>query len=200
MKTAISVLSGIGNPDAPRGSKDWAIYFAFLAKQETHDVRREIRGLQEILKKLKDHEAHKALGLSSWDDLCRREIGITEEQAEKVLAAAPDVTVALVLGTHGGDRRSPTVKAEAEGKADQGDIVTLKERGNSATYLTARLDRDRPDIAARVHAGEISARKGAIEAGIIRVPTKLEIARRAIEALAPDDRAALQDWLNTAFL
>lgn len=57
--------------------------------------------------------------------------------------------LAVALAKHGGDRRSPTVKAEAAGKADQGDNVTLKERGNSAEYLTARLDRDRPDIAAK---------------------------------------------------
>ena len=42
---------------------------------------------------------------------------------------------AVTLGKHGGDRKSEKAK-------DQGDNVTLKERGNSRAYILARLDRD----------------------------------------------------------
>jgi hypothetical protein len=47
-----------------------------------------------------------------------------------------------------------------------------KEGTQTAEYLRARLRRDHPAIAARVDAGEISARKGALEAGIVR-PTAM---------------------------
>jgi len=39
-------------------------------------------------------------------------------------------------------------------------------RGNLREYMIARLDRDAPEIAAKVRSGEISAHKGMIEAGI----------------------------------
>ena len=47
------------------------------------------------------------------------------------------------LGQHGGDRRSDQVK-------DQGETITLKHRGTSAAYVLARLDRNRPDLAALI--------------------------------------------------
>ena len=40
---------------------------------------------------------------------------------------------------------------------EKGDIVTLKERGNSSTYILAPLDRDHPALADRVRVGELSA-------------------------------------------
>jgi len=43
------------------------------------------------------------------------------------------------LRAHGGDRRSLRNNI-----ADQGDIVTLKKRGNDRAYTLARLDRDGP--------------------------------------------------------
>ena len=46
----------------------------------------------------------------------------------------------------------------------QGDSVTLP-RGNTAAYTLARLDRDRPELAARVRAKELSPHAAAIEAG-----------------------------------
>lgn len=192
MQSLVSVLSGIGDKDAPIGSKPWATYFSFYAKQRAEDATRNVCSLQKVLRKLKENEAHKALGLDSWDALCRQEIGITADQAEKVLAAPPDATVGAVLGRHGGLR----AKAEAE----QADIVSLPEKsigkvgGNSAEYLTARLDRDRPDIAAQVHAGEMSARKGAILAGIIRELSPLEKAQSAFRRLVKEDRDAFDLW------
>jgi hypothetical protein len=61
------------------------------------------------------------------------------------------------LGEHGGDRKSDEY---------QGVDNTLIERGSTnATYLTARIARDRPDILERMQAGEYtSVRAAAIEA------------------------------------
>lgn len=196
MQSVISVLAGIGNKDAPKGSKEWSIYFAFYAKQRAEDATRNVQSLQQVLKKLKDHEAHKAIGLETWDDFCQREIGITADQAEKVLAAPPDATVGAVLGRHGGDRKSEKAKAEA----DQADNVSLKGKsigkigGNSREYLTGLLDRDHPTIAAEVHAGTLSARAGAIRAGIIRELSPLEKAQAAFRRLVKEDRDAFDLW------
>ena len=51
------------------------------------------------------------------------------------------------LATHGGDRRSAATRSL---DPDQGGVSTLKK--NTAQHWLARLDRDRPDLAARVRA------------------------------------------------
>ena len=108
--------------------------------------------------------------------------------------AAIDST--LKVNKHGGYRRSE------EAKKDQADNISLKTKaagkigGTSRDYLKARLKRDRPDIAARVDAGEISARAGAIEAGIIKVKTPLEKVLDLLPKLTAKDRAALRRRLE----
>ena len=57
-------------------------------------------------------------------------------------------------------------------------------RGNSEAYTLKRLSRDRPDILARIEAGEISANQGAIEAGFRDKPVVLsKYLDKAIEQL-----------------
>jgi len=69
------------------------------------------------------------------------------------------------LDRHGGDRRSAEAR---KAKENQDDNVILKQQGNSADYLKARLYRDHPEMAAAFERGEYrSARAAAIEAGII---------------------------------
>lgn len=190
MQSVISVLSGIGDKDAPVGSKPWATYFSFYAKQRAEDATRNVCSLQKALRELKENDAHKAFCLDSWDDFCQRKIGITADQAEKVLAAPPDATVGAALGKHGTNQHT---------KKDKGEEVTLSpplERGNSREYLTARLERDHPEVAAQVHAGTLSARAGAIRAGIIRELSPLEKAQAAFRRLTREDQNAFGLWLN----
>ena len=68
-----------------------------------------------------------------------------------------------VLGLHGGDRKNEKAK-------NQDRNPTLIGRGRD--YDIARLERDRPDLAARVRANELSANAAAIEAGFRKKPTK----------------------------
>ena len=83
------------------------------------------------------------------------------------------VKEAPVLAEHGGDRKSE--------EQNQGAINTLKRGSTNADYLTARLKRDAPAIAARLERGEFkSVRAAAIEAGIVHVPTRLEKALKPI--------------------
>jgi hypothetical protein len=76
---------------------------------------------------------------------------------------------AKTLGGHGGDRTG-----------EQGVIGTLSRGSNQSDYLTARIARDRPDVHDRMKAGEFaSVRQAAIVAGIVKVPTPLDVLRRA---------------------
>jgi len=65
--------------------------------------------------------------------------------------------VSLTLRAHGGDRRSQEAR-------DQVSIGNLKG-GNNTAYTIARLNRDRPALAQKVIAGEMSANAAAIKAG-----------------------------------
>lgn len=99
------------------------------------------------------------------------------------------------LAGHGGDRRSDdfqsstaTLKTESESK------------GRGSDYRLARLKRDRPDLAERVIAGEVSVYAAAREAGIrkptVTVTSPESIARALRRHLAPDDLAALVQLLT----
>jgi len=97
-------------------------------------------------------------------DLVQRVVGwLDQEQPTE------PVTLQHVLRSHGGDRRSQEARNARE---DQGSDRTLK-RGDNAGYIRARLQRDHPEIAEQLEAGQfMSARQAAIAAGIIKpVPT-----------------------------
>jgi hypothetical protein len=70
--------------------------------------------------------------------------------------------VGRALRTHGGDRKSEAVKNTDDNQVDN---INLNKGGASSDYTLARLDRDRPELAERVRAGELSANAAAIEAG-----------------------------------
>jgi hypothetical protein len=74
---------------------------------------------------------------------------LTEEQGRQ-----------LILGKHGGDRRSGAVKDQV------GNTKLISDGGTTRAYILARLDRDgHHELAAKVRAGELSANAAAIEAG-----------------------------------
>jgi len=72
---------------------------------------------------------------------------------------------------------------------EKGDNGTFSRGSNSADYLTARIKRDRPDIAERMQRGEFrSVRAAAIEAGLVSRPDPIQQAKRAFERLSPEER------------
>lgn len=90
----------------------------------------------------------------------------------------------------GPDGVSPLTKPGEIGRGrNRGDNVTPVDRGNSAAYLVAKLKRDRPDVAARLAAGEFrSARSAAIEAGIVKPQTDLDRLRTAWRRASSESR------------
>ena len=158
-----SVLDDVGNPDAQPGSRDWARWFVLRAKKRRQDLESDASSLRELLNDLAKFEAWKPLGLASFSMLCSREIDLSMDEVEAILAAKPGQTIRdAVLGKHGGDRKSKKAK-------DQDDnIILIPGQGTSKAYLLARLNRDNPEIKARLDAGEFaSVRAAAIEAGIV---------------------------------
>ena len=86
-------------------------------------------------------------------------------------------------------------------KKDKGEDIILSsppaQQGTSREYLRARLVRDGfHDIVARVEAGEISVRAGAIEAGIITVKTHFEKVLDLLPKLTAKEKSALRRKLG----
>jgi hypothetical protein len=80
--------------------------------------------------------------------------GRPPEKLEALLVKEPEVQALYREATTAGQGRPAKEKT---------DIVSLKPKhGNSATYTLSRLKRERPDLFARVVAGELSANAAAI--------------------------------------
>jgi hypothetical protein len=88
--------------------------------------------------------------IPEWDER------IEKERMKQAVKEAP------VLAEHGANQHGD--------KSGVGDTKS-SSKGTNATYLTARLKRDAPDIATRLERGEFkSVRAAAIEAGIVNAP------------------------------
>lgn len=100
-------------------------------------------------------------------------------------APADDAAMAGVvdLGRHGGDRRSIAVRNQIRN--------TKPRSSDTAAYVIARLNRDRPDLAEKVRVGELSANAAAIEAGfrrrMITVPADRNVASAYNRAASSND-------------
>jgi hypothetical protein len=101
--------------------------------------------------------------------------------------------------------RALAAATSAKPLAKHGEIGNGRSRGSisistgkrDADYLTARIARDRPDILEEMKAGKYrSVRAAAIEAGIIKVPTPVEQAKKAFLRLEEDERMEFAMWLH----
>ena len=94
----------------------------------------------------------------------------------------------LVVGQHGGDRKSDEIKSnnitlDSDLFVDPEPDKPKAERGTSRAYTLTRLKNERPDLFERVKAKEISANAAAIEAGWLKYePQVVFLAPRALAA------------------
>ena len=167
--------------------------------------------------------ASRVLEFETFDDFCGRWLEVSWDELMHRLKPCPKALAYLSkiegwergkasaihqakaaepMGPMGGDRRSDAAGAILRiKKANQGDNVTLIDRGNRSSYIAARLARDHPDILERMKRGEFrSVRAAALEAGIVK-PQKtytgspLERATKALRDLSDDERAALLELI-----
>jgi hypothetical protein len=79
--------------------------------------------------------------------------------------------------------------------------LSMYGRSRDAAYWRHRIERDHPEIAARLDSGEISSvRAAAVAAGLIREPTGLMQLRRAWRRAGAEERAAFMAEVGVAEL
>jgi len=142
-----------------------------------------------------DAQQSQWLGFATRENYLRDGLGLDPEQVawaiEGLQRLKPDEPIkydwAIELGKHGGKR--------TKGQK-QGDNVTLKERGNSRAYILARLDRDRPELAAQVRAGTLSANAAATKAGFRKNLSCTERAQKLVLAMTKIEFQNFKTWIN----
>lgn len=85
---------------------------------------------------------------------------------------------------------APTREENPGGRGKTASIRSSLSAGTSAQYLTARIARDSPEVHERMKAGEFkSVRQAAIEAGIVKPETPVQVAVRAWKKMNKKQRA-----------
>lgn len=147
------------------------------------------------------------LGYASVEDLFRRGIELDPDLVKWALhglkAIKPEQAVPFEVAVSEGKRvqeladRAVPLGEHGGARGEQGDDITLSDRGTSAAYLTSRIARDRPDILEAMKRGEYpSVRRAAIAANIIIERTPAERIRKLYKKLLPAEQAEFLAWLE----
>ena len=107
----------------------------------------------------------------------------------------------LVVGQHGGDRKSDEIKSnnitlDSDLFVDPEPDKPKAERGTSRAYTLTRLKNERPDLFERVKAKEISANAAAIEAGWRKKATHLDTLQRAWQKASAEEQRQFLEWIS----
>lgn len=179
-----SLIGDMGDPNAPRGSDAWCrwVHFETLRRLENREEAGE--RLERIVSVLQESEA--------WAPLADRNGRSFIDFADYCQTPPP-----YGLGRTTDVLRQEIALRSGPGrprKDEKRDGITISQsRGTSGVYITARLKRDRPDLAERVEAGEMTAHAAAIEAGFREkastFPLTARGAVRLLGKLSPETRA-----------
>lgn len=194
----VAALDGaeeIGDSAAPYGTEGWVRYLRYWTIEVKRDAKSKAIDLKRSLQSLREDEHWRKLSDSdgrafiAWEDFCQYPepwgLGMAMAEVGAILDETdPAKTVAAVLRAKAGRPK----KDEKNG--DKHNHFSQEERGTGRDYTLARLDRDRPELAARVRAGDLSANAAATEAGFRKPRTPYQELRAAWKRATPDQKTA----------
>lgn len=155
------LLDELGDPDAPIGSKPWALWLHNEIRTTYYDKQQKGERLRVLVDMFKTRQSWQEFGYLTWEDYCieRLHVKADDIDTEAKRRTALMAEQAKPLNANGGDRQKQYYNYNTE---------KIDAQGTSPEYLTARIARDRPDILERMKAGEYSSvRSAAIDAGIV---------------------------------
>jgi len=196
-----TMLDEVGDKDAPAGSRSRSLWLVGQACLARDAVDSEAKHLAWMLARLEEERAWLALDAPSFEELCEREINLARDQVAAIRTAKKGDTVAVALERAKDAPLKRVGRPTGGGNVDNVHIVqTNRLNSNSAERILRRLQRDRPDLVQKVARGEIrSARAAAIEAGIVKVPTGLDLLLRAWERASAKERTRFLAKIGAAF-
>ena len=169
------MLDELGDPDAPIGSKLWALWLHNEIRKTYYDKQQKGDLLRVLIDMAHKYQSWQEFGYLTWEDFCIERLhvkadDIDTEARARVAAVAEAAKPLPSHGAIGNGRKSRDYnynlysddsRSRVEGQAPD-------NQGTSPEYLTARIARDRPDILEKMKAGEYSSvRSAAIDAGIV---------------------------------
>jgi hypothetical protein len=177
---------------ASQFERTWPVLYQMLKFIEEHEIYKDKT-------KTSDHKTHENFQ-SYFEAKVRQQFAVWSDMevayhfavdhCPELLAKAFSEAKAYILQKNGGDRKS-----ELYYNTDFGD--PLPERGTAASYLTARLARDRPDILDQLKAGAYkSVRAAAIAAGIVQPTTPLQYVQTGWRKAAIEDKKKIVVWIQ----
>ena len=130
------LASELGDENAPAGTKSWAIATVGIAHDIRYRVGEQAKALRRKIGVIEEFKAHLLLGYRTFEELCIRRLSLSPEQVKAIKEAAPGISVAMALGKVGRPKK---------GEEKKGSDTTISI-GRGKDYLTARLDRDQPQV------------------------------------------------------
>lgn len=190
-------LDDLGDPSAPVGSTGWVKAQHFHLCAAKRDVQSRVDNFGGSLMLMREKRWYGELAdrggatFSSFEDYCQYPepwgLGLAPADVRRILEE-PDGAkpVVAVLGARPGPRG---------GEKNSSHARRIKEGTDTKEYKLTRLDRDRPDLAARVRAGELSANAAAIAAGFRKPRKALNDLCAAWRRATPEERDRFEDWV-----
>lgn len=155
------------------GSPAWCRQTLNMLKREYASIESDYHRLEETLSEIEQHQIWNVFPpdapYGSLDAMLKAEIGTGAQDMRRNI----DIAAKRAQELDAADRanvRPAHIHIDRDVDNKQGDI-NVRPTGTSAAAAIRRLRKDRPDIHARVLAGELSAHAGMREAGF-RKPTR----------------------------
>lgn len=192
-------LADIGDPAAPTGSPEWCKYIHGLMCQTKRRANSEVSSLKYTLTEFKKSEHWKRLTdaagqpFMAWEDYVQYPepdgLGMAAADAEAIITEQNDKR--LIADIRAAEARADDNEQRANKRGRGRPKKNSRDKNNIPAIKTAsrqgdlrRLEKDRPDIHARVLAGEITPNAGMIEAGFRKKrPSKRLDAAQQIDRL-----------------
>ena len=181
-----SALDELGSLESTPGSRSWALAVIGQLKLTLGKLDSDAKNAGDWLKLFEEHEGWKVLGYAGLSLFLSKELDLDEKFAERLKEAKPGQTIRQLRPW--GDARDKERNEKGQFVESKGNNITSGRRGTSTKYTLARLHRDRPDLAKKVEAKELSANAAAIEAGFRKKPTPLDEMRRAWKKASKKER------------
>lgn len=178
--------------DAPEGTLDWALLKASEIRRLTNEERINENRIRRESARLRRDGSWKLIKgpWKTWDEFAAHRDG---------LDGGSTGTLTLLLGEARAE--GPLAGHGEIGKGrpkDRGRVDNVNSKGgNRGSYLARRLLRDAPEVFRALEKGGYpSVRQAAIAAGIVKVPTPLERAKKAYARLGDAEKDAFLTWIG----
>jgi hypothetical protein len=194
---------------ADRFQESWPVIYQALEWVETDQLYADPRAVSgETFPDFKSYfEARLKRPFTLWIELEETHQYVTKFAPELIKRAWPEARKALAAKNQALDekdkanQRTIGTNQYSEGVYNNKNDIHARPAGTSAAAFLRRLRKDRPDIHARVLAGELTAHAGMIEAGfrkkaVRRKSTPLDTLRRTWKKATREERAIFRQEIE----